>query len=76
VEISRILSLASSGFTEEHASSSGPSEGQQFQQSSFVLHLKKQPFRAWQYVYVGIFSHTDTDYPTLVTPDISKGTRA
>jgi hypothetical protein len=25
-----------------------------------MLHLKNQPFRAWQYIYVDVFSHTDT----------------
>jgi hypothetical protein len=31
-----------------------------------MLHLKNQTFRAWQYIYVGVFSHTDTDNPTTV----------
>jgi hypothetical protein len=25
--------------------------------ASFMLYLKNQPFRAWQYIYVGVFSH-------------------
>jgi hypothetical protein len=90
VGISQILSLASSGFTEEHASSSGPQWRATlpavFRQqrnrptpralawtcqlrstspaASFVLHLKNQSFKAWQYIYAGVFSHTDTDNPT------------
>jgi hypothetical protein len=90
VGISQILSPVSSGFTEEHASLSGPqwratlpavfrhqrnrptlralAWRSQLQSTSpaasFVHHLKNQPFRAWQYIYMGVFSHADTDNPT------------
>jgi hypothetical protein len=36
-----------------------------------VLHLKNQPFRAWQYIYMGVFSHTNTDNPTdIIGPSL------
>jgi hypothetical protein len=35
--------------------------------SPFVLDLKDQPFRAWQCIYVGVLSHTDTDNPTRIS---------
>jgi hypothetical protein len=92
---SQILSPASSSFTEEHASSSGPqwratfpavfrhqcnwstpralawpSQLQSIRPATpFMLHLKNQPFRAWQYIYVGVFSHTDTQNPTSTSRD-------